>query len=111
MQFFLVINDVVCLSTGLENDSALSSVASPICQEGQSERIFPICPLFPNFSLFFPVFCPIFDEVFDVEGGTLSPLTPLWLRHWVRTGHVLGGSPPKKSPQNASKIQTTIFFF
>ena len=49
-----------------------SSVASPVCQEGQSERTFPILPLFPDFSLFFP----IFGKFFAVRGGTLSSLTP-----------------------------------
>ena len=57
-----------------------SSVASPICQEGQSERTFPIFAFssrfflcFPDFSLFFPIFC----KFFAVRGGTLPPpLTP-----------------------------------
>ena len=50
-----------------------SSVASPICQEGQSERTFPIFPFSSRFFLFFPDFSQIF--------GTLPPLPPQWLRH------------------------------
>ena len=48
-----------------------SSVASPICQEGQSERIFPIFAF-----LIFSSFFPIFDKFFVVRVGTLPPLTP-----------------------------------
>ena len=40
------------------------SVASPICQEGQSERIFPIFPLFPDFFPLFPDFLPLFFTIF-----------------------------------------------
>ena len=60
-----------------------SSVASPICQEGQNERTFPIFylffPNFPDFFLFFPI-----GKFFAVRGGTLPPLTPQWLRHCYR---------------------------
>ena len=70
-----------------------SSVASPICQEGQSERIFPIFAffflIFPLFSdsLFFPISpppspFPDFWQFFRCRGGTLPPLHPQWLRHW-----------------------------
>ena len=57
-------------------DSAcnFSSVASPICQEGQSKRNFPI---FAFSSRFFP----IFGNFFAVRGGTLPSLPPQWLRH------------------------------
>ena len=58
-----------------------SSVASPICQEGQSGRNFPI---FPLFSRFFVIFSPNFLDfwqIFAVRGGTLPPLPPQWLRH------------------------------
>ena len=57
-----------------------SSVASPICQEGQSERTFPIFPLFPDFPIFFPLFpdfLPLFGIFFRCQGGTLPPLTLL----------------------------------
>ena len=67
-----------------------SSVASRICQEGQSERTFPILASFPRFFLFSPIFSsfsqffflfflsspdffPIFDNFFTVKGGTLPP--------------------------------------
>ena len=57
-----------------------SSVASPICQEGQSERTFPIFPLFLIFSLFFPDFWQVFFFFFffffsflAVKGVTLPP--------------------------------------
>ena len=53
-----------------------SSVASPICQEGQSERTFPIFAFSSRFFLFFPDFSPIFGKFFAVRGGTLPPLTP-----------------------------------
>ena len=70
-----------------------SSVASPICQEGQSERTFlifpfssPISPLFSWFSWFFP----IFGTYFAVRDGTLPPLTPPvatpllgWMYFWL----------------------------
>ena len=59
-----------------------SSVASPICQEGQSERNFPILVIFPDFSslsLFFSRFLTIF---FAVKGGILPPLPLYWPRHW-----------------------------
>ena len=58
-----------------------SSVASPICQERQSERTLLIFPLFLIFSLFFPIFpdflplLPDFWQFFRCQGGTLPPLT------------------------------------
>ena len=80
-----------------------SSVASPICHEGQSERNFLIFAfssrLFvfsPNFSWFFPDFpdyfpifldffpiFSIFGNLFAVWDGNLRPLPPQWLRHWL----------------------------
>ena len=73
-----------------------SIIASPICQEGQSARTFPIIAFssrffffFPDFCLFFPIFpdfslfFPIFGNFFAVRGGTLPPLSPQWLRHYV----------------------------
>ena len=59
-------------------DVPISNVASPICQEGQSERTFPIFPVFfdsfPIFPLFFPIFSlffPIFDNFFAVKDSSL----------------------------------------
>ena len=76
-----------------------SSVASPICQEGQSEITFPILAFssrfFPIFPLFFPIFrdFPSFSRfltLFRCQGGTL-PLAPLlatplgnWAKNWYR---------------------------
>ena len=58
-----------------------SSVASPICQEGQSERAFPILclfiPIFPLVSRFFSVF-PCFSRFlanFSLSGMALCPPT------------------------------------
>ena len=48
-----------------------SSVASPICQEGQSERTFPICPLFSQFFLIFSRFLANF-----LLSGWHCPLDP-----------------------------------
>ena len=72
-----------------------SSVASPIFQERQSERTFPILALssrfffffsiFSQFSSLFPNFSPLFwflTIFFAVKGGTLPPLPLYWLCHW-----------------------------
>ena len=69
----------------LEEVGRGSSVASPICQEGQSERTFPIFAFFSWFFIFFPDFSPIFGKFFffAVRGGTLPPLPPQWLCYWV----------------------------
>ena len=66
-----------------------SSVASPICQEGQSERTFLIFAFLPNFFLFFPNFLsffPIFPDfplffpdfwlIFCCQGWHSAPLDP-----------------------------------
>ena len=64
-----------------------SSVASPICQEGQSEkkpsRFLPFLldfssffPIFPDFFPIFLIFFPIFWQIFAVRGGTLPPCHP-----------------------------------
>ena len=59
-----------------------SCVASPVCQEGQSERTFPIFAFSSRFFLFFPIFhgfslfFPIFGKFFAVRGGTLPPWPP-----------------------------------
>ena len=75
-----------------------SSVASPICQEGKSERTFPVfassCPFFFFFPLFhdfflifsnfLPLFLLIFGQFFCVHGHSASPLPLCWLHHWSR---------------------------
>ena len=56
-----------------------SCVASPICQEGQSERTFLIFA-FSQFFLFFPIFPPLFPEFwpfFLLSGRALCPPWPL----------------------------------
>ena len=75
-----------------------SSVASPICQEGQSERTFPILAFssryflfsqfFLTFSRFFPSSSRFLTIFFAVKGGTLPPcrvppLSLYWLHHCV----------------------------
>ena len=58
-----------------------SSIDSPICQERQSERTFPIFPLFPDF---FPLFLdslPLFPKFlaiffFCCQGGHSAPWPP-----------------------------------
>ena len=52
-------------------------VASPICQEGQSERTFQIFPLFPDFSPIFLNFFPLFDGIFAVKGALCPPDPPV----------------------------------
>ena len=67
---------------------SISSISSPICQEGQSERNFPIFAFSSRFVLFFPffpsfshfsLFSPSFSQfwaIFCCQGGTLPSLTP-----------------------------------
>ena len=52
-----------------------SSVANPICQEGQSERTFPIFAFSSRFSLFFPDFSRFFC-FFLLSGVALCPPWP-----------------------------------
>ena len=65
-----------------------NSVASPICQEGQSERTFPILVFYSRFFFFFSIFSwfflsfprfflfsPIFDN-FSLSRGALCTLAP-----------------------------------
>ena len=76
-----------------------SSIASPICQEGQSERTFPILAFFPDFSSFpwfFPDFSSLFPDfpsfsqfltIFSLSRGHSAPLarilaTPLKMKHY-----------------------------
>ena len=67
---------------------ATSSVASPMCQEGQSERNFPIFAFSSRFVLFFPIFpwffpdffllFPDFGQIFRCQGWHSAPLaTPV----------------------------------
>ena len=61
---------------GVKRDlgKTIRSVASPICQEGQSERTFPIFllpPIFYSFLVFpdiLPLFPPIFWQIFRSRG-------------------------------------------
>ena len=66
-------------------DLPTSSVASPICQEGQYKvwkslpdfgLFFPIFIFFLDFSWFSPSFFPIFGNFSAVRGGTLPPFGP-----------------------------------
>ena len=64
--------------------TVVSSVANPICQEGQSERNFPIFAFLPDFSSFFPIFpdffliFPDFWHFFCCQGWHSAPLaTPV----------------------------------
>ena len=77
-------NDADSCISGLNLQPTLnSSVASPICQERQSERTFLILAfaswiflffsIFPWLFLSFPPLFPIFDTFFTVKGGTLPP--------------------------------------
>ena len=64
------------LSRGGGGGGGTSSVASPICQEGQSERTFPIFAFSSQFFLFFPNFPDFFlnfGNFFAVRDGTLPP--------------------------------------
>ena len=89
-----------------------SSVASPICHEGQSERNFPIFAfssrffLFsPDFSWFFPDFSQIFGK-FSLSGVALCPP-----RH--PSGYATGGDPnsyllPKETVKHPLYSKTDI---
>ena len=90
LAFFLFHKRISWMSTKLKFMSwrliTVSSIASPICQEGQSERTFLIFPLFINFFLIFALFflifslfSPIFDIFFSVKGALSLPI--YWLRH------------------------------
>ena len=68
-----------------------SSIASPICQEGQSERTFPILAFssqlflfilifsqfFLSFFLIFSLFFPDFWQFFHCQGRHSAPLAPI----------------------------------
>ena len=55
-----------------------SSVASPVCQEGQSERTFPIFAFSSRFFLVSPIFpdFPLFLANFSLSGVALCPPWP-----------------------------------
>ena len=65
----------------------ISSVGSPICQEGQTEKTSPIFAFSSRCFLFFPEFFPIFPSFsqflanFSLSGVALCPLDPQWLCH------------------------------
>ena len=61
---FLSLREVILL---------FSSIASPICQEGQSERNFLIFAFSSQFFLIFPSFSRFLAIFFAVRGGTLPP--------------------------------------
>ena len=69
-----------CLGT-----ATISDVASSFCQEGQSERTFPIFAFSSRFFFFFtliflwfpPLFLPIFGKFFAVRGHS-APCSPLF---------------------------------
>ena len=60
----------------------ISSVAAPICQEGHSERTFPILAFSSRFFLFFATFSGFFPSfsrfltIFSLSRGTLCPPCP-----------------------------------
>ena len=74
-----------------------SSVASRICQEGQSERtcpsfpLFSECPSFSSFSWFSFSFSQILANFWLSRGALCSPW-PQWLRHWF-IGKLTSGWP------------------
>ena len=69
-----------------------SSVASPFCQEGQSERTFPVFAFPsrcfpPKFLRYFPSCPPLFPDfwqIFRCQGDTLPHFDPRWLHHCRR---------------------------
>ena len=86
-----------CLSSGVKS----SITASPICQEGQSERPSLFFQLFPDF---LPLF-PDFWQIFRCQGRVLCPLLTQLLRHWVLIGNL------DFFPCEALKIRTFILRF
>ena len=86
----------VMVAATVHRHQLTSSVASPICQEGQIKwqnlpnfcLFFMIFPLFSQFLLIFSFFFPIFGKFFAVMGGTLPPpmATPLQVtpHPWVQ---------------------------
>ena len=86
-----------------------SSIASPICQEGQSERTFPIFAFSSRFFLFFPDFFPLFPDfwqIFHCQGWHSAPPPPPWLHHCVHTTHNL--TQAQYPGNNARLIQSRI---
>ena len=79
---FRVAPQVFNLNWAHQLNEMVCSVASPICQEGQSERTFPNFPLFLIFPLFFPLFPDFlpfswFLAIFSLSRGALClPLDP-----------------------------------
>ena len=84
-----------CINWPVSTDMKSSRVASSICQEGQSERTFPILAfssrffllflIFLDFSSLFPDFfslLPDFWQFFRCQGGHSAPWPLYWLRNW-----------------------------
>ena len=68
-------SDSLTLSYGHQLQTAASSVASPICQKGQSERTFPLFHFLPLFPDFLPLF-PNFWQFFCCQGAHCPPWPP-----------------------------------
>ena len=71
----------------------VSSVASPICQEGQSERTFPIFAFSSRFFLFFFLIFPQFLANFSLSGVLLTHKWPLLLPLVPKGGFQLPRDP------------------
>ena len=77
-----VVNDILVQRNTFLSWCMGSSVASPICQEGQSERTFPNFASSSRFSAFFPWF-PLFFPILAIfrcqrwhSAGSCPPCTP-----------------------------------
>ena len=79
-------------SSSSQQEIITSSVASPIpVRRGKVKETSWFLPFLPDFSSFFPffffpdfsLFFLIFGKFFTVRHGTLPPLPPQWLRHWL----------------------------
>ena len=79
----------VLLLCNITKSVRTSSVVSPICQEGQSERNFPIFAFFFRIFLIFSLFFLIFGNFFAVRSGTLPPFATPVATTLVRTTDLL----------------------
>ena len=92
LHFFSLYSDSFCQSLLIINSFiSTSSVASPICQEGQSEITFPIFAFSSGFFLFFPNFSPFsrYLASFLLSGGALCPLNSQWLVYSHYTQYIV----------------------
>ena len=102
-----------------------SGVASPLSQEGQSERTLPIFPLFPNFYPLFWFFPSFFLKLpsffwflakFLLLRGTLPPALPHWLKlpsfFWFLAYFLLlmGCSAPCPPPTDYATALFSLFW-